>query len=69
MWRFGYPTVPDYEDNEGYCGGFGTQWGINGGKCGICGDAANAKVKEHESPGGRFVYVIITQPLPLSILL
>ena len=23
MWRDGYPTPPDYNDNQGYCGGFG----------------------------------------------
>jgi hypothetical protein len=23
MWRDGYPTEPDYNDNEGFCGGFG----------------------------------------------
>ena len=54
MWRMGYPTPPDYQDNEGFCGGYQMQWEVNGGKCGVCGDAFNAPVKEHEAPGGRF---------------
>ena len=54
MWRMGYPSPPDYQDNEGFCGGYQVQWDGNGGKCGVCGDAYNAPVKEHEAPGGRF---------------
>ena len=54
MWRMGYPNSADYQDNEGFCGGFGVQWGINGGMCGVCGDRYDAAVKEHEAPGGRF---------------
>ena len=49
----GFQNPPDYNDNQGYCGGFGVQWGVNKGKCGVCGDAFNADVKEHEAPGGR----------------
>ena len=30
------------------------QWGLNGGKCGVCGDPYDAAVKEHEALGGRF---------------
>jgi len=54
MWRFGYSTPHDYDDTAGNCGGFNTQWAVNGGKCGLCGDAFNAEVKEHEAPGGKF---------------
>ena len=49
--RFGYNTPPDYQDNEGFCGGQTVQWTQNGGKCGLCGDAYNG-VREHEY-GGR----------------
>ena len=38
-WRFGFPTLANYNDHESYCGGFTRQWQINRGKCGICGDA------------------------------
>lgn len=54
MWRFGFSTPHDYDDTAGNCGGFNTQWAVNGGKCGLCGDAFNAEVKEHEAPGGKF---------------
>ena len=54
MWRMGYPNPADYQDNEGFCGGFGVQWGVNGGRCGVCGDPYDAPVKDHEAPGGRF---------------
>ena len=54
MWRFGFDTPHDYDDTAGYCGGFNTQWAVNGGKCGVCGDAWDAEVKEHEAPGGKF---------------
>jgi len=52
MWRFGYNTPPDYQDNEGFCGGQTVQWTQNGGKCGLCGDAYNG-VREHEY-GGKY---------------
>ena len=51
MWRMGYPNPTDYQDNEGFCGGFGVQWGVNGGKCGVCGDRYDAAVKDHEVEG------------------
>ena len=54
MWRFGFSTPHDYDDTNGNCGGFNTLWRVNGGKCGLCGDAFNAEVKEHEAPGGKF---------------
>ncbi|XP_069672283.1 uncharacterized protein [Periplaneta americana] len=38
MWRVGYNTPENYEDNQNYCGGFQVQWNQNGGKCGECGD-------------------------------
>merc|ERR1719347_1301959 len=53
-WRVGFPTPVDYTDNGLNCGGFGTQWNVNGGKCGICGDPWNAVVKENEAPGGKY---------------
>merc|ERR1711963_100333 len=61
MWRFGFQNPPDYQDNEGFCGGFQVQWEINGGKCGIRGDRYDSPVKEHEAPGGRFANGIIVR--------
>ncbi|XP_064643969.1 uncharacterized protein LOC135497906 [Lineus longissimus] len=37
-WRYGFSTPANYNDHELFCGGFGVQYGKNGGKCGICGD-------------------------------
>ena len=58
MWRMGYSNPADYQDNEGFCGGFGVHWVVNGGKCGVCGDRYDAAVKEHEAPDGRFDNII-----------
>ena len=58
MWRMGYPNPVDYQDNEGFCGGFGVQWGVNKGECGICGDRYDARVREHEAPGGRYASIV-----------
>jgi len=38
MWRVGFPTPKNENDNALYCGGFGVQYQQNGGRCGICGD-------------------------------
>jgi len=54
MWRYGFPTPHDYQDNEGFCGGFAVQWEANGGRCGLCGDAWDDPIREHEAPDGRF---------------
>ncbi|XP_021357189.1 uncharacterized protein LOC110452820 isoform X2 [Mizuhopecten yessoensis] len=52
MWRFGYNSPPNYDDNQLFCGGFNRQWKINGGKCGVCGDPMNGP-REHEA-GGKY---------------
>ncbi|XP_025084107.1 uncharacterized protein LOC112558112, partial [Pomacea canaliculata] len=55
-WRLGFSSPVDYNDNEGYCGGFQAQWMKNGGKCGICGDAWDQPPpRNHERPDGKFV--------------
>lgn len=59
-WRFGYDTPVDYDDNQLYCGGLNVQWGQNGGRCGICGDAYNGP-RDHEYPDGKF-----TKPLRIT---
>jgi len=53
MWRFGYNTPPDYDDDQVFCGGRST-FMANGYKCGVCGDAANAAVKDQEFPNGKY---------------
>ena len=61
MWRLGYDNPPDFNDHQGFCGGFKHQYGRNGGRCGICGDPADAWPRQHEAPGGRFANGIITR--------
>ncbi|KAH3884486.1 uncharacterized protein LOC127832630 [Dreissena polymorpha] len=52
MWRFGFKTPVNYNDNQLYCGGYDVQWKQNGGRCGVCGDPFNG-VRENEA-GGRY---------------
>ncbi|XP_062592172.1 uncharacterized protein LOC134253624 [Saccostrea cucullata] len=59
MWRFGFNTPRNYNDNQLFCGGKDRQWGRNGGKCGICGDPWDG-VRENEA-GGRYAKGIISR--------
>lgn len=52
-WRLGFETPIDYNDNEGFCGGFSHQYYVNDGKCGICGDAWELSPRPHEV-GGKY---------------
>jgi len=61
MWRLGFDNPPDFNDHQGFCGGFKHQFGRMGGKCGICGDPADAWPRQHEAPGGRFANGLITR--------
>lgn len=38
MWRKGFNTPINYNDNSLFCGGFINQYGYQHGKCGVCGD-------------------------------
>jgi hypothetical protein len=59
MWRLGYPNPADYNDNQGYCGGFSHQIAL-GGRCGICGDPWDDNPRLHEV-GGPFANGIIVR--------
>ncbi|XP_052820506.1 uncharacterized protein LOC128246356 [Mya arenaria] len=50
MWRYGFKTPPNYDDNQMYCGGVQVQYEQNGGRCGICGDPWNGP-RPTEPPG------------------
>jgi len=52
-WRYGFETEPNYTDNELFCGGFDTQWIVNNGKCGVCGDPFDGQ-KDNEVPDGKY---------------
>ncbi|XP_012282768.1 uncharacterized protein LOC105700977 [Orussus abietinus] len=54
MWRYGFDTPHDYNDNELYCGGFTRQWQRNSGKCGICGDPYDTPTPRPHESGGKF---------------
>ncbi|XP_059142297.1 uncharacterized protein LOC131929924, partial [Physella acuta] len=58
MWRLGYPTPVNYQDNELFCGGFAHQV-EQGYKCGVCGDPYDG-VRDNEE-GGKYATGIITR--------
>ncbi|CAL1533614.1 unnamed protein product [Lymnaea stagnalis] len=59
MWRQGFDSPANYDDNQLFCGGVGVQYSENGGKCGVCGDPWNGP-REHEA-GGRYANGIIVR--------
>jgi len=61
MWRVGFPTPKNENDNALYCGGFGVQYNLNGGKCGICGDPWNVWPRQNEAPHGVYATGIISK--------
>jgi len=54
MWRYGFTTPVNYNDNELYCGGFSVQWSDNDGKCGVCGDDYGMKQPRPHEAGGKY---------------
>ncbi|CAH0725498.1 unnamed protein product, partial [Brenthis ino] len=54
MWRYGYSTVPNYDDTGLFCGGFWRHYEINDGKCGICGDAYDLEEPRPHEIGGMY---------------
>jgi len=64
MWRVGFNTPPDYDDNQGFCGGFAIQWGHNDGKCGLCGDNWANEIRDHETPNkyGNGIITAVYEP-------
>ncbi|KAL8579495.1 hypothetical protein ACOMHN_025448 [Nucella lapillus] len=61
MWRYGYSTPRNYDDNQLYCGGFSRQWNINGGKCGVCGDPYDDSQPRANEAGGMFATGVIVK--------
>ena len=51
MWRFGFKTEKNYNDNEQNCGGFSYQWDVLSGACGVCGDRFDDPNPSHVYPG------------------
>ncbi|XP_076234219.1 uncharacterized protein LOC143179082 [Calliopsis andreniformis] len=64
-WRKGFPTEPNYNDNELFCGGLGIQWDQNGGKCGECGDNyALPRPRPNENGGTYGTGIIVKRYQP-----
>ncbi|KFM69291.1 hypothetical protein X975_02112, partial [Stegodyphus mimosarum] len=61
MWRFGYGTPKNYDDDGLYCGGIKTQWKQNGGKCGVCGDPWHISPPRPNEIGGKYGHGIIVR--------
>jgi hypothetical protein len=60
-WRFNASAPHNWNDNELYCGGWGTQHNVNGGECGLCGDNwQNPTPRAHEL-GGQFGEGVIVE--------
>ncbi|XP_072945000.1 uncharacterized protein [Epargyreus clarus] len=54
MWRMGFSTPPNYDDDGLNCGGFHHQYAVNGGKCGICGDPFDMPEPRAHEIGGTY---------------
>ncbi|GIY88166.1 chitin-binding type-4 domain-containing protein [Caerostris extrusa] len=61
MWRLGFPTKKNFNDNALYCGGIQIQWQRNGGKCGICGDPYNMPHPRDNEANGKYGQGIISR--------
>lgn len=67
MWRLGYKTPQNYEDNQLFCGGVQVQYEKNGGKCGVCGDPYDG-ARENEV-GGKYANGIIVRNYTMGQLM
>jgi len=54
MWRFGFPTERNDNDNELFCGGIAVLWQKHNGNCGICGDAWDLPEPRSNEDGGIY---------------
>ncbi|XP_076438822.1 uncharacterized protein LOC143277804 [Babylonia areolata] len=59
MWRVGFNTPKNYNDNALFCGGFSNQYERQGGRCGVCGDPYQGP-RENEA-GGKYATGTITR--------
>ncbi|XP_060566790.1 uncharacterized protein LOC132725634 [Ruditapes philippinarum] len=65
MWRRGYNTTININDNELSCGGFTNQWIKYGGLCGVCGDPYQQYPRDNEI-GGKYASGIVTRTYPIG---
>ncbi|XP_049536621.1 uncharacterized protein LOC125951690 [Anopheles darlingi] len=68
-WRCNPLAIPNYTDNEQFCGGFPVHWGTFDGKCGVCGDSyGDAAPRRHELGGFYGQGDIVRQYLKGSVI-
>ena len=60
-WRFDSTAFADYNDMEGFCGGFLVQWQQNQGKCGLCGDNYRDSTPRKHELGGHYGQGVIVK--------
>ncbi|CAH1163501.1 unnamed protein product [Phaedon cochleariae] len=59
LWRFNSSAPSNFNDNQNWCGGNWVQNGINGGKCGVCGDSyTDPHPQDNENTGKYGVGII-----------
>lgn len=63
IWRVhpSWGTPVNYDDNQLFCGGASVQRQVNGGKCGICGDAYDAPDPRPNEVGGQYFTGVIVE--------
>ncbi|KAL8602230.1 hypothetical protein ACOMHN_022743 [Nucella lapillus] len=61
LWRFGLSTAINYDDNALNCGGLNTEWYVNHGKCGVCGDPWEQAQPRDNEAGGKYGKGIIAK--------
>ncbi|KAG4081202.1 hypothetical protein HA402_003229 [Bradysia odoriphaga] len=72
-WRYDTKAKADYDDTQGWCGGFYTQWTLNGGQCGYCGDDFSKPTPRDHEHGGKYGQGVIVKSyksggtLPVSV--
>ncbi|KAK3095251.1 hypothetical protein FSP39_012181 [Pinctada imbricata] len=65
LWRHGYNTPINRDDDGLNCGGYWHQWQVNGGKCGVCGDPYDVVPRQNEA-GGKFATEIISRTYDMN---
>lgn len=60
-WRIDSSAPKNYDDNGLYCGGFGAQWNVHKGKCGICGDNYGDPTPRAHENGGKYGQGVIVE--------
>ncbi|CAG2055378.1 unnamed protein product [Timema podura] len=66
MWRMGFHTPVNYDDDGNFCGGFSTQWEEHAGKCGECGDDYGLPRPRPNENTGKYGTGVIVKTLKIG---